>query len=341
MTLITIREYQNCLENFHMVDCAVRNRDIFYFVAREDYHSSSSSEVELEESLPPDENELKKNIVIFIRTAASEKNLSRATLLGFDRTQIGYSSYPTPKAVAISQAGLVYAIGSGAKGVETPLPSWEKGGPSRGGIHRVKTIGGNLYFCGGNNSVGKRIGKDSWLNHTCDIPNPARGDSLDSSLDDIDGFDETDIYAAGRDGQVFHFDGMIWSQIRMPTTEHFETLCCAGDGMVYIGGVEGSIYVGRYNKWKKIHSQPMSLPFQDMVWYVDRVWCTSDYGLWTICNEKLERVELPEGMHGYAGNLSVGDGVLLLAGYAGAAFLENNRWKKIFSATEMRREMLL
>jgi hypothetical protein len=85
----------------------------------------------------------------------------------------------------------------------------------------------------------------------------------------------------------------------------------------------------------------LSLPFRDMVWYEDKVWCSSDYGVWVIKDDKLASASslLPDGMSVYAGNLSTADGVLLMAGYGGAAFLEKGVWTKIFSATEMSKQI--
>jgi hypothetical protein len=73
----------------------------------------------------------------------------------------------------------------------------------------------------------------------------------------------------------------------------------------------------------------MPLPFRDMVWYEDRGWCTSDYGLWTIHKGKIGRPEVPATVSACSGNLSVGDGVLLLAGLYGAVFKEDGQWNEI------------
>ena len=115
-------------------------------------------------------------------------------------------------------------------------------------------------------------------------------------------------------------------------------VCCAGDGYVYIGGSHGATFKGRNDEWiclyegKKAENQlpNMILGFKDMVWYEDRVWCTSDYGIWTIKNDKLEVADVPSFVKRCAGNLSTADGVLLVAGYGGASFLENGEWKLIY-----------
>ena len=54
-----------------------------------------------------------------------------------------------------------------------------------------------------------------------------------------------------------------------------------------------------------------------------------NYGLWTLENNRVVR----------AGNLSVADGVMLLAGTNGAAYHDGERWHSIFPYHEMARPL--
>jgi hypothetical protein len=337
--MMNITDFEKCFFDFNVIDCVVREKNLFSFIAREDYTRWSKSKWNPEKESLPDEYEIKKRIVSCRRDSETNTLWGAQTLTGYGRLSASSTTKPKPQFVGVSLTGDVYAIGSGEKGAELDMRPWDEGGPSRGGIHKLRTIDGWLYFCGGGNSVGKRIDKNEWFSHSHNIPNPKREDNLYNSLDDIDGFSEQDIYCVGNEGRVLHYDGKLWKTISFPTTMDLETVCCAGDGNVYISGRKGTTYKGRGNAWQLIHTGELSLPFRDMVWHEDQVWCTSDYGVWTIKNNKVESAKLPDGMNVYAGNLSVGDGVLLLAGYGGAAFMENGQWHKIFSATEMNRLM--
>ena len=73
----------------------------------------------------------------------------------------------------------------------------------------------------------------------------------------------------------------------------------------------------------------MTLAFKDMVWFDGKVWCTSDYGLWVIKDGKLKEAELPAEVTACAGNLSVGDGVMLLAGMYGATVYDGKTWTRL------------
>ncbi len=59
---------------------------------------------------------------------------------------------------------------------------------------------------------------------------------------------------------------------------------------------------GRENMWKVIHIGELSTPFKDMVWFAGKVWGTSDYGLWTIVNDKVDYADIPANAHACSGN---------------------------------------
>ena len=77
-----------------------------------------------------------------------------------------------------------------------------------------------------------------------------------------------------------------------------------------------------------IHDEEISLYFKDAVWYEDKMWCTNDYGIWVLDNDTFERQEesLPTDVLVSAGYLAQRDGVLLVGGYAGAAFKKDGEW---------------
>ncbi|EJT4818785.1 TPA: hypothetical protein NVL72_004837 [Citrobacter freundii] len=152
---------------------------------------------------------------------------------------------------------------------------------------------------------------------------------------DIDGFSENDMYAVGGQGRVWHYDGQSWRQIAFPTNMYLYTVCCGGDGEVYIGAQSGAVFKGRGDGWQKIISGEMAKPFNDMVWFQDRVWATSDYGIWVIKNDGIEKPLIPDEVMVCAGSMAVGDGVLLIAGEGGAAFHNGILWQSLFLQKEM------
>ena len=323
MTLqIDQNSYDEFFKGFHITDCAVRDRNIFYFVLRAIYSGDNA----------PPEHELKKRFVQFVQNHPTVKPWGYKQLNGFGRLKAGASLMPFPHFVGVSSEGGVFAFGKGLNEIEDDLRSWAEGGPQRGGIRKLRTIEGALYAVGGNRTVLRRDGKNNWHGFTKEIP--SIGDS-DQGFEDMDGFSAKDIYCVGGTGNVFHFDGTRWQQCAFPSNRYLESVCCAGDGYVYIGGQSGYVFKGRGEQWKKIHQDNMTLGFTDMVWHQGKVWCTSDYGLWVIENDKLVEADVPPEIRACSGNLSVGDGVMLLAGMFGAAYHDGQQWHMLVNTQTM------
>lgn len=326
--MITLEEFKKYVLGFNVLGCAVRSREVFGFVAQEAYTQWPS----WDGGEPPDDDDLKKRLIPFIRNKPPGNQWSAATMTGFNGILIGLSPTPKPQLVAAGVKGGAYVTGSGESHMET-IPDFRDGGPARGAVLKLKTIGEHLHMCGNARSVGRRDGKADWLSYTAAIP-PAKK-SVKEGFEDIDGFGEDDLYAVGGAGDVWRFDGKLWQRCAFPTNLWLTAVCCGGDGEVYVGGLHGHVYKGRGDRWKQIHDGDMTLPFRDMVWYQGAVWCTSDYGVWTITNDRLVEAEIPAAAKICAGNLSARDGILLVAGHGGAAFHEDGQWKVIFHSREM------
>jgi hypothetical protein len=327
--MLSLDKFRAHLFGFNLLGCTVRSKDVFCFVAQEDYTQWPT----WKGGEPPEDDVLKKRLIPFIRTKLQGQQWSVAELTGFNGILIGFSpTPPKPQVVAAGVSGGAYATGAGESSMEK-IPSVYEKGPKRGAILKLKTIGDHLYVCGNGRTVGRRDGKDSWFGHSNRIPE-TKG-SVQEGFNDIDGFNESDIYAAGGAGDVWRFDGAGWRQCAFPSNALLQTVCCGGDGYVYIGGLQGVIFKGRENTWKKIHDGGMTLPYRDMAWYEDSLWCNNDYGLWRLEKEKLVEADVSSDVKICAGNLSTRDGVLLVAGHGGAAFRQDGEWNMIFHYSEM------
>lgn len=321
MSGVTAEEYIKYFQGFNISDCVVRKKDIFYLVVKQAYNTAKDA--------PSEFSRVKRVLPCFLNKPRDDR-WSRSVLNKFDHLCGGVTAHPIEQFVGVDLSGAVYVIGSGDHGVENPILGWREGGPDRGGIRKTRTIQGYLYAVGGGRTCIRREQKNLWHGFTKDIPN---GANSDDGFDDIDGFSTSDLYCIGGAGDVWHFNGEKWKQCAFPSNVYLESVCCAGDGFVYIGGQSGVVFKGRGDEWKRIHKDNMSLPFKDMVWYQGKVWCTSDYGLWVIENDKLKEADVPAEVRACSGNLSVGDGVMLLAGIFGAAYHDGSNWQ-ILVATQ-------
>jgi hypothetical protein len=330
MGMISTDEFRKHLLGYNVIDCQVRRNDFYYLVAREDYTQRFTWK---DNDEPPDEIALKKRVIPIQLNKPAGQQWSSAWLSGFEIVESGITFEPIEQFVAMSITGQVFSVGSGSAGNETKVPYSADG--RRSTIFKLRTIGKKLYAAGWDRTVGVREDKDTWRWLSDQIPFNEATEENKCGFRDIDGFNENAIYGAGDNGDVWHFDSKSWRKCAFPSNITLNTVCCAPDGSVYVSGYEGETYRGNGDTWKRIATPELSLPFKDMVWYEDRVWCTSDYGVWWIEGDKLNEAKISSDIKVCAGNLSARDGVLLLAGYSGAAILESGQWKVIFHYNTM------
>lgn len=327
--------------SYSFIDCSVRNKNIFCFIA-----SKTLTDQELKKyrkngwslSYRPQ----------LLATFFKEKNYGEQwgwVTIPLKNIEDGYCSsmvlgsmdVPKNHAIAIEMTShtpvdRVFISGNGPAYEDKPLVGRREGGFARGAIMKIKPINGYAYVCTGGRGFAKRLENGEWLNLSKELI----VEDYDG-FNDFDAFSETDIYAGGGKGDVWHFNGEHWKKVPVPTNQSVKSICCGEDGYVYISCYEGLTFRGRESKWGKIHDGGISLGFRDMVWYEGKVWCTSDYGVWVIDNGVVKSADLPEGISAHSGHLSVKDGVLLMAGLGGAAFLENGKWEVIINFYRMKK----
>ncbi|MDM5177741.1 hypothetical protein PO883_11110 [Massilia sp. DJPM01] len=323
---ISESDFEYSFAGYQIVDCVVRSDDLFYFSLMEDYTKSP----DWKGGEGPSSDELLHRIVCYARNAAPDERWTHTELEGFSNIVAGVSEVPKQQFVGSDIQGNIYVLGGGDDDIEEPLKNGKENGVARGAITRLRTIEGLLYIAGTGRSVGYREGPDQWISLTQGISYSYDIDRSTSGFRDIDGFGRSEIYCVGGEGDVWKFDGKTWARVHFPSNIRLYSVCCAGDGFVYISGYGGATFKGRDNKWKKIHDDTMTLPFKRMVWYQGKVWCTSDYGLWTIENDKLEVADVSDEVKVASGYMSVKGGTLLLGWYSGASYCQAGKWTVIF-----------
>ena|GEM_PF-742759 len=354
---ISVKEYKSVFRalgyQFKISDCVVRNNELLALLIK----AVGTEELEAEEEQKQWDPALRQKGVV----QWNRKSKQWAVLVegGLEPMLIGVSHEPASHIVSIEQylsdfepdereeiGGMRSLIlGSGSPYKDTPLGRFNAsegadGAFLRGAVTKLKTVDGYLYACGTLRSFGKRIGQGKWISYTQHFPTVDPSKGLRVGFNDFGAFSEYDIYLAGFRGDVWHFNGIKSRQIPIPTNIDLETICCAGNGEVYISGAKGMTFHGRGDRWERVENEepyedPVDLHFRDMVWYEKKVWATNDDGLWVIENNTIKEANVPDWVQDCSGNLSVGNGVLLLAGEGGAVFRENGEWHKILLFDEM------
>ncbi|MFC4158937.1 hypothetical protein [Chitinimonas lacunae] len=325
---MNLETWQSHFEGYTLVGCAVGNRNTLYLLGKANPPEGSKEVWNYE---------LTTRFVFYMRDDEDPDN--RWGSIDFnmlDYPMLAAVKKPESQAVIVDDRRWVFSFNLDGDQVEPEIPKSLSQG---GSVTRLKEIEGYLYAVDSGRCAFYRESSGKWIGlEEGHVLTQFDGSDLTyaPSFEDIDGFSRCDIYAVGGKGDVWHWNGARWSQCHFPSNMYLTAVCCGEDGKVYIGAQCGTVFVGRGDDWQMLQKNDYTLPFKDMVWYEDRVWCTSDYGVYQIVDGKFTSAVLPLEAAICAGNLSVGDGVLLLAGVHGAAFLENGKWESLVNNPEMR-----
>jgi hypothetical protein len=222
--------------------------------------------------------------------------------------------------VARNNDGQVYPVGGGQSKDEfidpgkVPMP-W-----------RIKTIGGYAYSVGGQRKIYKRTAIGHW-DRILDIP---RVEAIETvGFRDMDAFSDSDMYAVGGHGDVWHFDGECWSQMGFPSNVQLGTVTCAGDGQVYISGEGGSLWVGHKSSWTRVYQGGSSILWNDVLWFDGQLWLASDYQFCTWDGQRLTPVEHAGKPVFMNGHMDARDGILAIANQEYVMVFDGKTWRTI------------
>ncbi|EKP5052046.1 hypothetical protein P3O32_001876 [Salmonella enterica] len=272
-----------------------------------------------------------------------------------------YSSLTLSSGWQPSQPELVIAASKGKiasykideyEGPENKLDNLIKGtNDKRAVIARLVRVGTNVYAICSGLRIYKRIKYQQWqeITHNLPVPNGFIEGSADgvknSIFYDLAGFSESDMYAVGGMGIVYHYNGLSWLKIPFNSDKRLHTVCCADDGFVYISDNDGSIWKGRKNEWTRIINQGTLIwPFKNMVWFDNRLWCGNHQDIKVLEDGQLiyatqaKHKPLPDevdglGNHKNGKNIEVSpDGsIMMISGSQGVAIYDGNEWKVLLN----------
>ena len=117
-------------------------------------------------------------------------------------------------------------------------------------LRAAAAIGTGVYAAGMSRQVYQRTDRGAWIEIDHPVVNTTR--EFGTGFNAIDGFDDSEIYAGGTNGELWSYDGKTWHPIDSPVNVHLHSLCCAADGNVYVGGREGLLLRGRHDYWEVV-----------------------------------------------------------------------------------------
>lgn len=193
----------------------------------------------------------------------------------------------------------------------------------------LRWIGTHLYACGGQNQVHRQDGA-TWTRMDRGLFAPLEG-AVDRSLEAIDGFADDDIYAAGLNGEIWHWDGNRWAAVDSPTNANLYCLLCSSGGDVYVGGAGGLLFKRRRDQaWEELSNPDVTEDvLEDMTEFRGKIYVTAtDVLAATDGTAPLEAVDVPvDGPKAYYAIDSVPE-ALWVVGDESVLQFDGSQWQR-------------
>jgi len=232
---------------------------------------------------------------------------------------------PNERWVFVAGDGEVYVVGQGDdewEGAISPRPNLY--------FSNAKSVRkGHAIAVGPNRKVFLRRLANDWIQLEDGLfPDRDQSDLEFAGFRDIDGFSETDMYACGGRGDLWHFDRSTWRQIAIPTNANLKNICCAEDGLVYITTAQRDILRGRNATWDVIGQDETSDTFESLVCYNKKVYISTVSEIFVIDGGEFKPANLGVPQMKSKAHLASGDGILVVAGSDQAALYDGQKWDK-------------
>jgi hypothetical protein len=338
--LFDLENFKKHLSGYILYDCSFNKKDRYSFLLYE--------EKDTREELP------RTRFLIILADQPMENRFGWYEIGHFSFATIARGITPA-EYVAVDTRGNVYSSNAQRKGVEKTMhevvntKSPRTDANTRIVFTKVIRAAGQVYALGSYRKVFRRIGMDQWMEMGSEgrgVPLPKEvatdymlADSL--GFRDMSAFNANDMYAVGSRGDAWRFDGKIWRQCHIPTNKDLYTVCCAGDGHVYVTELNGTVWFGREDRWQIAAKADIAPGYQpeDAVWFNNRLYLGAQEGLWTLDAKAKEVVQLheietgaPNATNGGRLDLSPDGKYLLTAGPHGACLHDGTGWRRLFSS---------
>ena len=192
-----------------------------------------------------------------------------------------------------------------------------------GGFRSVSEIAGRAFVVGLRGLVYRLDELKLWTRIDDGLPKSF-------NIQAIHGFDATDIYAVGRKGEVWHYDGKVWEKLDMPTNANLTSVKCAADGKVYITGHSGTLLCGSGETWEVINHESTDEDLWDIEWFEDKVYVSSMSSVYRLEEgQRLVKVDFGNDTPKTCYQLSTADGVMWSNGEDDIMAFDGTVWSRI------------
>ncbi|MFC0178883.1 hypothetical protein [Thorsellia kenyensis] len=313
-SFVTESDWKKIFKDYLIVDCSVRDKNIHYFALRKDLPAEEASLLY--------DSEIQSVLLAVYLHRDPFDGISYDKLSGFSFPKTGVGLLPRPQGLLSSRGeGAISVMGAGGPFPIEYIKPDEMVNPMR-----LVCIEGYTYAVCLFREIYRRVDVGQWESFDEGIE---KLPSSELGFRDMDGFSQQNMYAVGGAGDVWRYDGARWQQCGFPSNEQLSTVCCAGDGYVYIGGEGCSVWRGKENTWELLIKGRSTILWNDLLWFQDKLWLASDNELKILNGDALEIVDGNGVYIQYGGHMDARDGVLLITNHSRAALYDGTEWRTI------------
>ncbi len=265
-----------------------------------------------------------------------EKEIPHAIIFRWDNGEFerGECEYDAASACLIEkpEQGIVDISGQGyyslnaASGMTTEDIIENSQPPSKkrriGGFRSVSEIGGKAYAVGLRGMVYRLDRLDRWTRIDEGLPD-------NFNIQAIHGFKSSDIYAVGRNGDLWHFSGEVWARRELPTNANLTSIKCAGDGKVYIAGHGGILIRGRDQIWEIVEHEETENDIWDLEWFEGKLYVSTMEAVYQLNEEQLVSVNFGKDAPESCYQLSTAKAVMWSNGEFDIMSFDGRDWTRI------------
>jgi hypothetical protein len=182
------------------------------------------------------------------------------------------------------------SVVAGSTSTEEMVDESRNGPMCRGNIRDMHAIGEHLYAAGMSRQVYRRESAMHWVHCDQGTVQPL-GSLAVAGFSAIDGITESDIYAVGFNGEIWHYDGKDWRRLDSPTNLILHRVRAIGPDTVFASGQEGVLLQGSQNGWRAVDHGVTTDDLWGMDWFEGSLYVASDRAIYRFANGRLEAVD--------------------------------------------------
>lgn len=196
-----------------------------------------------------------------------------------------------------------------------------------GPMRDIRVVGKHAFAVGMGRSAFRRDRPGQWTRVDADLRSK-KGDI--KGLNSVDGFSESDVYAAGLEGEIWHFDGKAWDAMDSPTNVALQRVLCVDPRQVFIVGMAATLLHLRGGRFEAMEHDVAKENFYGMSWFKGRLY-VAGRKLYRLEDDGLTEVDLGLGDGFTCGQLDSNDGVIWSFGARHLAYsTDGDRWTQVF-----------